>query len=65
MTNEAHVDAVESVTHRITIADQPRYDAGDVWLDGHRSAPSGPQTVAVASSRSRRKLTVFIDAASS
>jgi hypothetical protein len=43
VTNEAHVDAVESVTHRITIADQPRYDAGDVWLDGHRSAPSGPQ----------------------
>ena len=60
---EAHVDAVEAGTHRITIADQPGCAVGDVWLDGVRLGQSGPQTVSVAISRSKRELTVFIDVA--
>ena len=63
--NEAHVEAVEAGTHRIAIADQPGCDVGDVWLDGQRLARSGPQTVEVAISRSKRELTVFIDVACS
>ena len=63
--NEAHVEAVEAGTHRIAIADQPGCDVCDVWLDGQRLARSGPQTVEVAVSRSKREMTVFIDVACS
>ena len=63
VNNEAHVEAVEAGTHHITIADQPGCTVGDVWLDGQMLSQSGPQTVPVGISRSKRELTVFIDVA--
>jgi hypothetical protein len=61
--NEAHVEAVEAGTHRITIADQAGCTVGDVKVDGALVAESGPQTVPVGISKSKRELTVFIDVA--
>jgi len=63
VNNEAHVEAVEAGTHNITIADQPGCTVGDVWLDGQMLSQSGPQTVPVGISRSKKELTVFIDVA--
>jgi hypothetical protein len=61
--NEAHVEAVEAGTHRITIANQAGCTVGDVFVDGARLAQGGPQTVPVGISKSKRELTVFIEVA--
>jgi hypothetical protein len=61
--NEAHVEAVESGTHRITIANQTGCTVGDVTIDGTVLSTSGPQTVSVAISKAKKELTVFIDVA--
>lgn len=61
--NEAHVEAVEAGTHHVTIADQAGCTVGDITVDGALLAQSGPQTVAVDVSRSKRELTIFIDVA--
>jgi hypothetical protein len=61
--NEAHVEAVESGTHRITIADQAGCNVGDITVAGTPLATSGPQTVAVSINKSKKELTVFIDVA--
>ncbi|HET6949131.1 MAG TPA: hypothetical protein VFI47_02085 [Acidimicrobiales bacterium] len=63
--NEAHVEAVEAGTHRISISDQEGCNVGDIWVDGEPLPTSGPQTVPVGISRSKRALTIFIDVACS
>ena len=61
--NEAHVESVEAGTHKITVADQAGCTVGDVWVDGVLQSQSGPQTVSVSISKSKKELTVFIDVA--
>jgi hypothetical protein len=61
--NEAHVEAVEAGTYRISIANHAGCTVGDVQLDGAFLPNAGPQTVSVQIGRSRRELTIFIDVA--
>jgi hypothetical protein len=61
--NEAHVEAVEAGTHRITIANQTGCTVGDVSVAGTVLPTSGPQTVSVSIGRTKKELTVFMDVA--
>ena len=58
--HEAHVEAVETGTHHITIEDQPGCAVGQVAVDGE-GVGYGPQTVAVTIRSTRKPLTVFVD----
>src|SRR5262249_3022395 len=53
--NEAHVEAVEPGTHRITIANQAGCTVGDVTVNGTPLPTSGPQTVAVAIGKTKKE----------
>jgi hypothetical protein len=61
--NEAHVEAVETGTHHITLADQAGCTVGDVSVDGVLQSQSGAQTVAVTVGKSRKAFTIFVDVA--
>jgi hypothetical protein len=59
--HEAHVEAVERGTHKISIENQPGCEIHDVHLAGKLLPNSGPQTVSVKITSTRNELTVFID----
>jgi hypothetical protein len=59
--HEAHVEAVESGIHLISIEDQPGCQVGDVSVDNVLQDQTGPQTVAVRISNTKKARTVFID----
>lgn len=58
--HEAHVEAVESGLHHITIADQPGCTVQQVHLGG-KVVANGPTTVPVRVSGSPSAFTIFID----
>ena len=57
--HEAHVEAVEVGTHKITIANQPGCQVAHVVYDGVET--DGPRTVSVAIKNINKDRTVFID----
>ena len=57
--HEAHVEAVEAGTHKITIANQPGCQVAHVVYNGVET--NGPRTVSVPIKNIRKDLTVFID----
>lgn len=59
--HEAHVEAVERGIHRITIQDQPGCTVHEVSVDGQLLPDTGPQTVEVRITNTRKDTTVFID----
>ena len=59
--HEAHVEAVERGLHLITIANQPRCEVHEVYLDGDLLPETGPQAVAVRIRNTKKETTVFID----
>jgi hypothetical protein len=60
VNHEAHVEAVETGTHKITIEDQPGCFVHDVFLQGVDTGKDGPQTVSVQIKSLNKPLTVFI-----
>jgi hypothetical protein len=59
--HEAHVEAVEDGTHKITIANQPGCTVGSVSVAGAVQNKRGPQTVSVVADNNWVSDTVFID----
>jgi hypothetical protein len=57
--HEAHVEAVEVGTHKITIANQPDCQVAHIVYDGVET--DGPKTVSVAIRSINKARTVFID----
>jgi hypothetical protein len=58
--HEAHVEAVESGTHQITVANQPGCTVQSIALAGNRVA-NGPATVNVNVSNTKKAFTIFLD----
>jgi hypothetical protein len=61
VNHEAHVEAVEVGTHKITIEDQPGCQVHDVFLQGVDTGRDGPQTVSVRIKNLNKPLTVFVN----
>ena len=61
VNHEAHVEAVEDGTHKITIDHQPGCTVGGVFVDGEWAPQDGPQTVSVVVSKRDKEITLFID----
>jgi hypothetical protein len=59
--HEAHVEAVEKGTHQITIGNQAGCEVHEVTVAGQLQSTTGPQTVSVRITNTRKELTVFID----
>ena len=59
--HEAHVEAVEDGTHKITIANQAGCTVGAVYVAGVLQPKSGAQTVSVVADNNWASDTVFID----
>jgi len=59
--HEAHVEAVEDGTHKITIANQAGCTVGAVYVAGTLQPKSGAQTVSVVADNNWASDTVFID----
>ncbi len=59
--HEAHVEAVEDGTHKITIANQAGCTVGAVYVAGLLQSKKGPQTVSVLADNNWVSDTVFID----
>lgn len=57
--HEAHVEAVETGTHVISVADQPGCDVQSISVGGRTSA--GPGSVAVKIASLAQPKTVFVD----
>jgi len=61
VNHEAHVEAPEEGTHRISISNQPGCDVGFIYVNGVRQPEAGPQDVQVQFPRTTKALTIFVD----
>jgi hypothetical protein len=61
VNHEAHVEAPEEGTHRISIWDQPGCNVGIVTVNGIRQPEPGAQDVQVQFPRTTKNLTIFVD----
>jgi len=61
VNHEAHVEAPEDGTHRISISDQPGCNVGFIYVNGVRQPEPGPQDVQVLFPRTTKALTIFVD----
>jgi hypothetical protein len=61
VNHEAHVEAPEDGTHRISISDQPGCTVGFIYVNGVRQPEPGAQDVQVVFPRTTKALTIFVD----
>ena len=61
VNHEAHVEAVEEGTHKISIWDQPGCTVGWIAVNGIRRPEPGPQDVFVQFPKTNKSLTLFVD----
>ena len=58
MNHEAHIEAPETGTHRISISDQPGCNVGFVYVNSIRQPEPGPQDVQVTFPKTTKALTI-------
>ncbi len=61
VNHEAHVEAPEDGTHRISIWNQPACTVGFIYVNGTRQPDPGPQDVVVQFPKTPKALTIFVD----
>jgi hypothetical protein len=61
VNHEAHIEAPEDGTHRISISDQPGCTVGWIAVNSIRQPEPGPQTVEVVFPKTAKALTIFVD----
>ena len=61
VNHEAHIEAAEEGTHRISIANQPGCSVGWITVNGVRQPEPGPQDVFVQFPRTTKSVTLFVD----
>jgi hypothetical protein len=61
VNHEAHIEAPEEGTHRISIWNQRDCNVGIIAVNGWRQPEPGPQDVQVVFPRTTRNLTIFVD----
>jgi len=61
VNHEAHIEAPEEGTHRISISDQPGCTVGFIYVNGVRQPEPGAQDVQVVFPRTTKALTIFVD----
>jgi hypothetical protein len=61
VNHEAHVEAPEEGTHRISISDQTGCNVGFIYVNGVRQLEPGSQDVQVQFPRTTKSLTIFVD----
>jgi hypothetical protein len=61
VNHEAHIEAPEEGTHRISISDQPGCNVGFIYVNSMRQPEPGPQDVQVQFPRTTKGLTIFVD----
>jgi hypothetical protein len=61
VNHEAHVEAPEDGTHRISISNQPGCTVGYIYVNGSRQPEPGEQDVQVQFPKTTKALTIFVD----
>jgi len=61
VNHEAHVEAVEEGTHKISIWDQPGCTVGWITVNGVRRPEPGSQDVFVQVPKTNKRLSIFVD----
>jgi hypothetical protein len=61
VNHEAHIEAPEEGTHRISIANQAGCNVGFIYVNGVRQPEPGPQNVQVQFPKTAKALTIFVD----
>ena len=61
VNHEAHIEAPESGTHRISVSNQAGCNVGFIYVDGVRQPEPGPQDVQVLFPKTTKNLTIFVD----